>query len=159
MGTTDGPMEYTAMPTATTIASRRWADKRIAHGSRSLSFTARIPFTVIACTAEVRLRGRNGVGDRCEAPDCPSPCSDPINVAIFDPHTVAPPQVEVARLLDDQRAARIESHGDAVSRRLPLLLLDCVSDDRAADCAGDGGRRVPAAASDLVADHATGDAP
>jgi hypothetical protein len=78
-------------------------------------------------------------------------------LAVRDSHTVAHPQVEVARVFDDQRAARIESHGDAVSRRLPVLPLDFVSDDRAADCAGDGRRRVPAAASDLVADHATGD--
>ena len=85
-------------------------------------------------------------------------CLDPMDVAVFDPHAVTYAQVEVALVFDDQGAARIESHGDAVLRRLPLLLLDFVSDDGAADCADDGGRRVPAAASDLVADHATGDA-
>jgi hypothetical protein len=54
---------------------------------------------------------------------------DPIDVAVRDSHTVAHAQVEVARVFDDQRAARIESHGDAVSRRLPPLFVDFVSDD------------------------------
>ena len=43
-------------------------------------------------------------------------------------------------------------------RRLLLLFLDFVSDDRAADRTGDGRRRFPAAAPDLVADHATSEA-
>jgi hypothetical protein len=30
-----------------------------------------------------------------------SPCSNPIDVAVLDPHTVAHPQVEVARVFDD----------------------------------------------------------
>jgi len=34
-----------------------------------------------------------------------SPCLDPIDVAVVDPHTVPRPQVEVARSFDDQRAA------------------------------------------------------
>jgi hypothetical protein len=78
-------------------------------------------------------------------------------VRAIDPHAVADPQIEIALLFDDQRVARIESHGDPVSRCLSVFLLDLVSDERTAECAGNGGRRVSAAATDLVTDHATRD--
>ena len=45
-----------------------------------------------------------------------SPCLDPIDVAVIDSHAITDPQVEVGAVLDDLPAARIESHGDAVSR-------------------------------------------
>ena len=49
-----------------------------------------------------------------------SPSLDSMDVAVLDPHAVAHTQVEVAPVFDDQRAPRIEPHGDAVSRGLFL---------------------------------------
>ena len=88
------------MPTAMTIASRRWADNRMAHGSRSESFIRLHAFKQGARTADPLLRGRHGSLTVAKLPIisviCKSPCLDPMDVAVLDPHAVAHPQVEVA---------------------------------------------------------------
>src|SRR5262249_43926903 len=49
-------------------------------------------------------------------------------------------------------------HGDTVARRLRFVFLDLVAHDGATDRANDGCGRLSAASSDLVPDHAPGDA-
>ena len=94
------------MPTATTIASRRWAVKRMDHGSCSESFIElhalynEVPARRIHCLA-------NEIVSLTEAKlpiisvIATGPCLDRIDVAVLDPHTVADPQVEVARVFDN----------------------------------------------------------
>ena len=56
------------------------------------------------------------------------------------------------------RGDRIQLHGDTVARALHFVLLDLVDDHGAADRAGDGRRRIPATAADLMTNDASGDA-
>src|SRR5512146_3475873 len=84
--------------------------------------------------------------------------SDSIDSIALHADAVAHAKVVVGRILDDQRAARIEADDDPIPRRLRLLLVDFIADHRTADRAGDGRRRVAATAADLMADQTAGDA-
>jgi hypothetical protein len=84
---------------------------------------------------------------------------DPKETVVLKSHFVAHAQIDVPGILDDQRAARIEAHGNAIARTVRLPFVDLRACDRAADRASDGRRRVTTAAADLVTDDAAAKPP